>query len=121
MGHRSMEQPSKISQSKRGSTITESSLNTPQSNTAECFMKNMGKTLRIAHHKGEKPKSAINNHLKSYCATTYPATGETPAALLFQGRQFCTKLPQLSIDYDEGLAVKIDTTGTTQQKVSKAI
>jgi len=51
-------------------------------------MKNMGKTLRIAHHKGEETESAINNYLQSYCATPHPATGETPAALLFQGRNY---------------------------------
>lgn len=63
-------------------------------------MKNMGKTLRIAHHKGEEPESAINNYLQSYRTTPHPSTGETPAALLFQGRQFGTKLPQLRKTYD---------------------
>ena len=60
----------------------------PQSNTSECFMKNVGKTIRITHNLGEDPETALNSYLKSYRATEHPATGKTPASLLFQGRQF---------------------------------
>ena len=38
----------------------------PQSNTSECFMKNVGKTIRIAHNLGEDPETAINSYLQSY-------------------------------------------------------
>ena len=73
----------------------------PQSNTSECFMKNVGKTIGIAHNFGEDPETAPNSYLQSYRATEHPATGKTPASLLFQGQQFRTKLPRLKQTYHD--------------------
>ena len=56
----------------------------PAANPVETFMKPLGKTMKIAHHKGQDEASALQNLLCNYRDTPHPATGVPPASMLFR-------------------------------------
>lgn len=68
----------------------------PKANsTAENFMRNLNKTLRIATIEGKPWKIALYNFLLNYRISTHSTTGVSPAEALFQ-RQVRGKLPSLN-------------------------
>lgn len=50
----------------------------PQANEAETFMKPLGKTMKIAHHRGVDKKESLDRLLYEYRNTPHPSTGVTP-------------------------------------------
>ena len=69
----------------------------PNNGLAESCMKSIKKRLQIAVNTGVDWKSELNRYLFSYRTTPHPATGKTPAELLF-GRKLRTKIPDLTPD-----------------------
>ena len=66
----------------------------PEANgSAENFMKCLGKVVRTAHIEGRDWKRALDEFLLVFRATPHPSTGETPAAVMFPGKPFKTRLP----------------------------
>ena len=65
----------------------------PQANPAETFMKPLGKTMKIAHHKNKDKQVALNELLTSYRSTPHSATGLSPGGVMLRGG-YSTELPQ---------------------------
>lgn len=64
----------------------------PQANPVECFMKPLGKAIKIAHHQKQPLKRAIDDAVATHRATPHPVTGVTPAEMMFRYR-FRSNLP----------------------------
>ena len=56
----------------------------PSSNPAETFMRPLGKTMKIARATKTDEKDALNTLLNNYRNTPHPATGISPASMLFR-------------------------------------
>ena len=61
--------------------------------TVEHFMRNLGKVLKTSNIEGSSWKTALQTFLRSYRATPHATTGQPPAKLMFNGRDFKTRLP----------------------------
>lgn len=61
--------------------------------TAENFMKNLKKLLQVCQVEQKNWKQHLQRFLRAYRATTHSTTGFAPATLLFNGRQYRTRLP----------------------------
>ena len=57
----------------------------PQANEAECFMKPLGKAVKIALDTKQPIKQAVDELLQSYRATPNKATGVAPGDMMFRG------------------------------------
>ena len=63
----------------------------PQANPVECFMKPLGKSMKIAYHNDQDSEEALNEFLAAYRATPHSSTGIAPGYILFRhgyGRDF---------------------------------
>ena len=63
----------------------------PQANPVECFMRPLGKSMKIAHHNNQDSEEALNEFLAAYRATPHSSTGIAPGDILFRhgyGRDF---------------------------------
>ena len=90
----------------------------PQANgQAENFMKSLGKTIRTAVVERRDWKKALDEFLLSYRATPHPSTGASPAAVMFPGRRYKTKLPACPTQIDPNT---IQSHFDKQQSASKA-
>jgi hypothetical protein len=56
----------------------------PQANPAECFMRPLGKAMKIAHHNHANKDQALNQLLANYRATPHSATGVAPGDIMFR-------------------------------------
>ena len=56
----------------------------PSSNPVETFMRPLGKAIKIAHMNKEIKKDTLELIMNNYRDTSHPATGLTPASLLFR-------------------------------------
>ena len=56
----------------------------PSSNPAETFMRPLGKTMKIAHASHTREDEALQTLLSNYRNTPHPATGISPASMLFR-------------------------------------
>ena len=56
----------------------------PSANPVETFMRPLGKTMKIANHKRNDEKGALQSLLRNYRDTPHPATGVPPAAMMFR-------------------------------------
>ena len=56
----------------------------PSSNPIETFMRPLGKAIKIAHMNKENEKDTLELLLNNYRHTPHPATGLTPASMLFR-------------------------------------
>ena len=56
----------------------------PQPNPVECFMKPLGKSMKIAHHNDQNTEEALNEFLAAYRATPHSSTGIAPGDILFR-------------------------------------
>ena len=72
----------------------------PSSNPVETFMKPIGKTMKIAHHKGQDEKAALQKLLENYRDTPHPSTGVPPAAMLFRD-SMTSAYPRKSVTEDK--------------------
>ena len=89
----------------------------PQGNgQAEAFMKVLGKTIRAAITQGQDWKRTLDDLLLTYRATPHPATGASPAAVLFPGRRFKTRLPPSNTTVT---AAQVDTHHEQSQAAAK--
>ena len=61
--------------------------------TAENFMKNLGKLIETAAEEKLNWRQELHRFLRAYRATPHPMTKKSPAALLFNGRKYKTRLP----------------------------
>ena len=57
----------------------------PQANSAETFMKTVGKNMKVAALEGENQEKALAELLKDYRETPHRATGQTPGNVMFRG------------------------------------
>ena len=58
-------------------------------------MKGLKATIQKAEIQESDYREQLNTYLNQYRATPHPATGHSPAELLFNGRTFNTKLPSI--------------------------
>ena len=72
----------------------------PSSNPVETFMKPIGKTMKITHHKGQDEKAALQKLLENYRDTPHPSTGVPPAAMLFRD-SMTSAYPRKSVTEDK--------------------
>ena len=56
----------------------------PQANLSECFMKPLGKAMKIAHLEGKNKKKALGEFLATFRATPHSATGMAPGDILLR-------------------------------------
>jgi hypothetical protein len=56
----------------------------PSSNPVETFMRTLGKAMKIGHKNGQGEGGVLHSVLDSYRQTPHPATGISPAAMLFR-------------------------------------
>ena len=56
----------------------------PQANPVECFMKPLGKAMKVAHHAKKSMRKALGEFLSTYRATPHSATGLAPGDILFR-------------------------------------
>ena len=56
----------------------------PSPNPAEAFMRSLGKAMKIAHMNKNSEKETLSQLLNNYRDTRHPATGLSPAAMLFR-------------------------------------
>ena len=67
---------------------------TPWANgMAENFMKNLGKVMQTAEEEKLNWRQELQRFLRAYRATLHSMTHMSPAALLFNGRKYKTRLP----------------------------
>ncbi|XP_028406810.1 uncharacterized protein LOC114529252 [Dendronephthya gigantea] len=59
----------------------------PSSNPVETFMRPLGKAMKIAREHENSEKESLENLLKNYRQTPHPATGISPAAMVFRDGQ----------------------------------
>ena len=81
----------------------------PSSNPAETFMRPLGKTMKIAHNQHVPEKQALEQLLCNYRDTPHPATGITPANMLFRDG-YRTTFPRTSISDDQVTAARVRDT-----------
>ena len=79
-------------------------------------MKSHAKTIRVALIEKRDWSKALQDFLLSYRATPHPATGATPASLMFPGRNFRTRLPACP---DRPSPAQVDVHFERQQRSSK--
>ena len=60
---------------------------------AENFMKNLGKVMQTAEEEKLNWWQELQRFLRAYRATPHLMTHMSPAALLFNGRKYKTRLP----------------------------
>ena len=68
--------------------------------TVKHFMRNLGKVPKTSHINDHNLKTALQRFLCYYRATPYYTTGYPPAQLLFNNRQYKTRLPSAKINAD---------------------
>ena len=56
----------------------------PSSNPMETLMWPLGKTMKIAHLHHQPEKKALESFLQNYRDAPHPATGVSPAAMMFR-------------------------------------
>ena len=66
--------------------------------TVEHFMRNLGKILRTSNITNQSWKPSLQSFLRLYRATPHCTTGYAPAQLLFNNRQYKTRLPNAKTD-----------------------
>ena len=59
----------------------------PSANPAETFMRPLGKTMKIANFRNTSEESALQQLLENYRDTPHPATGISPASMMFRDGQ----------------------------------
>ena len=67
----------------------------PQANRTETVMTNTMKVIQTSELEGKDFKRKLKKIFPNYRATLHPSTGCTPAELLLNARQFCTRLSQV--------------------------
>ena len=58
-------------------------------------MTNLKKVIQTSEVERNDYKRELNRFFANYRANLHPSTGSNPAELLFNLRQFCTRLPQV--------------------------
>ena len=69
----------------------------PESNPVETFMKPLGKAMKIAHFNKASVKDVLTQLLENYRSTPHPATGISPASMLFRDG-LRTSFPRKNVD-----------------------
>ena len=69
----------------RGISVKHSYPYHPQGNDAECFMKPLGKAVKVALDTNKPVQEAVDDLLIDYRSTPHPATGLAPGDMLFRG------------------------------------
>ena len=79
----------------------------PQANgMVENFMRSINKSVRTSCAENLNWKQQLFKFLRNYRATPHPSTGFSPAYLMFQGRQFRSRLPEMCQSYDDQMIRK---------------
>ena len=69
----------------------------PTANPVETFMRPLGKAMKIAYHNRTPENDTLNQLVMNYRDTPHPATGVTPAAMLFRDAHQYNFQPQKMI------------------------
>ena len=78
----------------------------PSSNSIETFMRPLGQTMKIGHNNKQNERGTLHPALDNYRQTPHPATGISPAAMLFRdGMQ--SKLPRRSVTENQVTEARI--------------
>ena len=85
MGHRLTAQHSKSFQTADGIRIKHIPPYHPQANEAECFMKPLGKAIKIALNTKQPIQQTVTNLLQLYRTTPNKATGLAPGDMMLRG------------------------------------
>ena len=72
----------------------------PASSPVETFMKPLGKTVKIAQHEKKPIKEAIQELLDNYRDTPHPATGISPASMMFRDGMK-NKFPRVKVSEEQ--------------------
>ena len=74
----------------------------PQANSsAENFNRRLRKIVQSAKIENKKWQQEVYKFLRNYRATPHSSTGKSPAEVMFPGRTYRTKLPQIKPTYDD--------------------
>ena len=96
----------------------------PQANPAECFMRPLGKGMKIAHHNKTDKEHALDQLLSSYRATPHPATGEAPGDIMLRGgykANFPSKRALTDGDIDKAKDKDHELKRDRTEKINKSI
>jgi len=90
----------------------------PSSNPAECFMRPLGKTMKIAHMNRDSEKEALDLLLRNYRDTPHSATGISPAAMLFRDDKY-TDFPRKPVTDNDIIKARIKDTELKAERTEK--
>ena len=90
----------------------------PSFNPVETLMLPLGKTMEIAHLHHQPEKKALKSFLQNYRDTLHPATGVSPAAMMFRDDKH-THFPRKPITEEECIKARNRDNGLKQQRTEQ--
>ena len=92
----------------------------PQANLSECFMKPLGKAMKIAHLEGKNKKKALGEFLTNFRATPHSFTGMAPGDILLR-YGFSKDFPRQYLPDDKDIreALESDNQRRTKRDLAK--
>ena len=90
----------------------------PSANPVETLMRPLGKTMKIAHMHHDQEKRALEKFLQNYRDTPHPATGVSPAAMMFRDDKQ-TLFPRKSITEEECMKARCRDNKLKQERTEK--
>ena len=90
----------------------------PQSNSsAENFNRRIRKVVQSSKLEQKNWKQELYRFLRNYRATPHSSTGKSPSELMFPGRIYRTRLPEIEVPYDDTLIREKDFEAKRKMKM----